>query len=95
LSKLVFGFANGWAMGGGEKTLFVESTQIAVAYNQLRENGSVPRGFMFWVIGREGTNDVYYAPELNEILKIRDTTSAFFEADTDERISKRTNSESY
>ena len=71
LSKLVFGFANGWAAGPGEKTVFFEPKDIDTAYQNLAKAGTPPRGFMYWVIGEEGTNDVYYTAALNKILKIR------------------------
>jgi beta-glucosidase len=71
LSKLVFGFANGWAADSGEKTLFFEPKDIDTAYQNLAKAGTPPRGLMYWVIGEEGKNGVYYTAALNKILKIR------------------------
>jgi beta-glucosidase len=71
LSKLVFGFANGWAAGPGEKAIFFDPEDIDTAYQSLTESGNTPRGFMYWVIGEEGKNGVYYTNALNKILKIR------------------------
>lgn len=71
LSKLVIGFANGWAINEGEKVVFFKSEQIRSAYRQLLEAGMTPRGFMFWVIGEEGNNGIHYAKDLASILKLR------------------------
>ena len=71
LSKLVFGFANGWALDSGDKAIFFEPGYIEVAYRNLCISGKAPRGFMFWVIGEEGKHGVFYARELNKILKSR------------------------
>jgi chitinase len=71
LSKLVFGFANGWAAGPDEKAIFFDPKDIDTAYQSLTESGNTPRGFMYWVIGAEGKNGVYYTNALNKILKIR------------------------
>jgi len=67
-SKLVFGFANGWALDTDDKALFVSSKDIEIAYQNLKQHGLDPRGFMFWVIGEEGKNGVQYAPSLGRIL---------------------------
>jgi len=74
LSKLVFGFANGWALDTGDKVVFMDPQSIQSAYHSLvDDDGKLqqPRGFMFWVIGEEGKNQVDFVPELNKILKIR------------------------
>ena len=71
LSKLVFGFANGWALDSGDKAIFFEPGYIEGAYRNLCISGKAPRGFMFWVIGEEGKHGVFYARELNKILKSR------------------------
>lgn len=56
LSKLVFGFANGWASNMEEhKVAFFDPINIQHAYHSLQATGRDPRGFMFWVIG-EGTS---------------------------------------
>jgi hypothetical protein len=57
LSKLVWGFANGWALNKdnpANKVVFFDPTRIQVAYQRLQKSKTAPRGFMFWVIG-EGT----------------------------------------
>jgi hypothetical protein len=69
LSKLVFGFANGWAVTAGEKVVFFQPKHIQMAYNKLEKAGTLPRGFMFWVIGEEGANGIHYARDLATILK--------------------------
>lgn len=74
-SKLVVGLANGWALETNDKALFVSSDDIEIAYENLRQHGLDPRGFMFWVIGEEGKNDIHYAPTLGRILKTRVETS--------------------
>jgi hypothetical protein len=55
LSKLVFGFADGWTAGPlGEKTVFFEPKDIDTTYQNLAKAGTLPYGFMYWVIGEEG-----------------------------------------
>jgi hypothetical protein len=71
LKKLVFGFANGWALDTGDKAVFFEPEKIQIAYQNLVRAGQAPRGFMFWVLGEEGTNGVHYTRALNSILQIR------------------------
>lgn len=71
LSKLVIGLANGWAKGEGDKTLYVDPSDIADACTRLSERGRAVRGFMFWTIDEEGSNGVYMADELNKVLHIR------------------------
>jgi len=69
LSKLVFGFANGWADDGNDKTLYVPPHEVETAWKTLNAEGRLPRGFMFWTINEEGvSNGVYYARELSNIL---------------------------
>ena len=73
LSKLVLGFAN---VGGDvnanlEKNVYFDPTKIQSAYERLHTVSLTPRGFMFWVIDREGKHGVYYAKGLNDILHIR------------------------
>ena len=77
LSKLVLGFANGWAKDDSQnKTLFVDPTAIATAYNNLQKDGIAPRGLMYWVITEEGNQEVYFAKRLNEILDIRSSSGS-------------------
>jgi len=70
LSKLVFGFANGWALNDdiGEKTIFFPATSIRKAYRELATAGKEPRGVGFWVVEEEGSHGVHYAKELKSIL---------------------------
>lgn len=70
-SKIIFGFANGWALNTREKALFVQAGDIKSAYEKLKEDKLEPRGFMFWVIGEEGANDIVYSPDLGTILNTR------------------------
>eukprot|EP00977_Amphora_coffeiformis_P001493 scaffold294_cov221-Amphora_coffeaeformis.AAC.49 len=74
LSKLVWGFANGWALNKDidEKTVYFPPASIEMAYRALEHAGRAPRGFMFWVLGEEGTNGVFYARALHEILHLQD-----------------------
>jgi chitinase len=71
LSKVVLGFANGWAKDSGDKTLYVEPEELATAYKNLLDSEIAPRGFMYWVIAEEGTKEVYYTRGLNKILNVR------------------------
>ena len=71
LSKLVIGLANGWANDGDEKTLYIDPSDVALAYNRLTERGRTLRGFMFWTIDEEGRNGVHMADALNQVLHIR------------------------
>lgn len=72
LSKLVFGFANGWADDGNDKTLYFAPEQVQKAWKALDSKGQLPRGFMFWTINEEGiSNGIYYARELSQILHNR------------------------
>lgn len=71
LSKLVIGLANGWANDGDEKTLYIDPSEVALAYQGLAERGRTLRGFMFWTIDEEGTNGVHMADALNQVLHIR------------------------
>jgi chitinase len=81
LSKLVFGFANGWASNGEDKVAFFDPEKIRIAYRNLSESGIAPRGFMFWVIGEEGSNGVFYTRALNKILQIRSEDLQYDEKD--------------
>ena len=71
MSKLVFGFANGWgADPHNEKNVFFEPKYIQAAWSNMKVK---PRGCMFWVIGEEGRDGVEYAKGLNSVLNIRKT----------------------
>ena len=50
LSKLVFGFANGWGANDDEKVCYFDPNEIAIAYKALKNSNQAPRGFMFWVM---------------------------------------------
>jgi chitinase len=69
LSKLVLGFANGWANNQDEKTLYVPTKEIQEAWNELTTRDNQPRGFMFWTIDADGSDDIYFAHELSQVLK--------------------------
>lgn len=71
MSKLVFGFANGWALTGNEKTAYFRPKDIQLVYSALENAGTLPRGFMFWVIGEEGAKDIRFSHDLAAILKQR------------------------
>ena len=49
ISKLVFGFANGWGIPG-DKVCYFEPSEIETSYNRLADQNITPRGFMFWVM---------------------------------------------
>jgi len=68
LSKLVFGFANGWALHDTEKNFFATIDEVQEAWNTLETNHHLPRGFMFWTIDEEGKNGVNMAKGLSRIL---------------------------
>jgi len=80
LSKLVLGFANGWALNSdlGEKTVFFEREQVQKAYRALIIAGKEPRGMGFWVVEEEGKHGVHYAQDLNDILHMQ-LEEMFFE----------------
>jgi hypothetical protein len=67
LSKIVFGFANGWAFGS-EKAIFFESSEVKKAYDHLKSINLAPRGCGYWVVEEEGKNGIYLTKDLNEIL---------------------------
>jgi len=72
LSKLVFGFANGWAANDFDnKACYFDPKKIGLAHDVLVTSKQAPRGFMFWVIDEEGTKDIYFSKALNDVLKIR------------------------
>ena len=49
ISKLVFGFANGWGIPG-DKVCYFEPSEIETTYKRLADKAMTPRGFMFWVM---------------------------------------------
>jgi chitinase len=67
LSKLVFGFANGWSHNSRGKTVYMSPDNIRQAFQTLFNKQMMPRGCMFWVIEEEGTNNVHFAKELSSI----------------------------
>lgn len=67
LSKIVFGFANGWAFDS-EKAIFVHPSEIKIAYDHLKRINLEPRGLGFWVVDNEGTNGVELTKDLNAII---------------------------
>jgi len=71
LDKLVWGFANGWADNPDEKSLFFPIECVQAAYQGLWDWMMTPRGVMFWIIDQEGTNGVFYAKDMNEVLHTR------------------------
>jgi hypothetical protein len=59
LTKLVFGFANGWAPAAGtdavvditnDKVCYFDPKQIAKAWKKIVESQLTPRGLMYWVM---------------------------------------------
>ncbi len=50
LSKLVFGFANGWGAKDNDKVCYFDPKEIGIAYTALQASHMAPRGFMFWVM---------------------------------------------
>ena len=63
----------GWVNTPNDKNVYFPPDSIAAAYGALRDLQTEPRGFMFWCVGEEGKNGVYYAKSLNRILHIRST----------------------
>lgn len=53
LSKIVFGFANGWALDS-EKAIFFNPFEVQAAFDQLHRMNLVPRGCGYWVVEEEG-----------------------------------------
>uniref|UniRef100_A0A7S1C127 GH18 domain-containing protein n=1 Tax=Corethron hystrix TaxID=216773 RepID=A0A7S1C127_9STRA len=70
LSKLVFGFANGWALNDdiGDKTIFFPADSIKKAYRELAMSGKEPRGVGCWVVEEEGNNGINYIKDLKSIV---------------------------
>ena len=71
INKLVFGFANGWALNrkdGG--VLYVDPMDVQKAFETFKKKKSaiLPRGCMFWSIGWEGENGIHFAKELHQKL---------------------------
>lgn len=72
-SKLILGFANGWAYNH-HKSLFLQPEQIKQVYTALDDAGIRPRGCGFWNIKDEGQNKVYLAKGFNSFLNTRSTS---------------------
>jgi chitinase len=83
LSKLVFGFANGWGIPG-DKVCYFDPSEIEAAYKRLADKKIAPRGFMYWVIDEEGSQDVYFAKSLKNILH---THSDFVPSESSQKTS--------
>jgi hypothetical protein len=72
LSKLVWGFGNAWTnTPNNDRNYYFPPVTINAAYQNLWDWMLEPRGMMFWNIGNEGEQGIYYARGLNEILHIR------------------------
>jgi hypothetical protein len=75
LSKLVLGFANGWAAPENddgitdERKFYASADEIRTAWERLRDEKQLPRGLMFWTINEEGMHDIYFAQELGKIIQ--------------------------
>lgn len=74
LSKLVLGFANGWAKNDDDKVLFFPIKEVKKAYESMKKAQTIPRGMGFWNIEEEGTSGVTLSSGLNSILGIRKAT---------------------
>ena len=86
VNKLVFGFANGWALNrkdGG--AIFFHPSDVRKAFETLRQRNQsfVPRGCMFWCIGTEGERGIYLAKGLNEIWNKKQTIPLSPKEETD------------
>lgn len=70
-SRLVLGFANGWAAPGEHAALYVSPRELAAAYAALPARAR-PRGLGFWSIADEGRkvdgNPLFMAPVLASIV---------------------------
>ena len=73
LSKLVFGFANGWAKDNEDKVIFFPIKEVKRAYKSMK-NTQIIRGMGFYDVEEEGTHDVTLSSGLNSILGIRKAT---------------------
>ena len=74
LSKIVFGFANGWAADLKKAILFAPS-QVKSAYDHLVTMNLAPRGFGYWVVEEEGKNGIFLTKELKAILNGSETAT--------------------
>lgn len=75
ISKLVWGFANGWAWNSSRidhKHVYFPPECINAGYQNLWDWMLEPRGLMFWNIAQEGEAGIHFAKGLNEVLHIRD-----------------------
>lgn len=76
-SRLVIGLANGWA--DGIRVLLLNSTEVMLGYQDLKEMGQAPKGFGFWNIHAEGRTipngtEMWLTRDLNNFLHIRDSS---------------------
>lgn len=73
LSKLVLGFANGWALEEAnlQKVFFAPIDHVQWAWSTLLTKNCTPRGFMFWTIDEEGKNGIKLAAGLRRVLDIK------------------------
>ncbi len=67
LSKIVFGFANGWALES-EKAIFFNPNEIKLAYDKLKNKNLDPRGCGYWVVDEEGKHGINLTKALRDIL---------------------------
>ena len=67
LSKIVFGFANGWGVGS-EKAIFFIPSEVKKAYTVLQRMNLEPRGCGYWVVEEEGKSGVTLTRDLNAII---------------------------
>ena len=92
ISKLVLGLGNGWALRRPDRTFFADLEEVKDAWIRLQEHGIDPRGFMFWTIDEEGTNNVSFSKGLRHIVDSEDsvrrgaTTTGIEEWELESRI---------
>jgi beta-glucosidase len=79
LSKLVWGFGNGWIDRTDDKHVYFPPECIQAAYQDLVDWMMEPRGMMFWCISNEGKDGIYYAKELNNIIHTRPSQASVIE----------------
>jgi hypothetical protein len=84
-SQLVIGLANAWAQSS-EKFLFVNMTEVQLAYDILLERNNSPLGFMYWDIGDDGIivngSPFNMSYELNQIMHLTDGKYRFAQIDS-------------
>jgi beta-glucosidase len=67
LPKIVFGFANGWALNL-DKAIFFSLFEISWAYKELRKYNIEPRGCGYWVVEEDSKNGVSLTKDLYAII---------------------------